>query len=583
MQTGGKAPASQHPDWCVSDWVLPEQFYPGGTGGLRKRLGTPMMMYFPALCVDNAWNKGNKYTWSDTADVSGFVVPICNQSARFWSDMFDYGSMLAAKTVEPAASPWPGVWAPPQVVEGWRGTNLAAYETDFYHNIVESTPEMRQVFGAGEQFLEGIDLACASHNMTAQLCAGNPPSFLEALTMPRVTQARASIDYDWDGTPPKNGGTRGNNGAHNWAASDNGWVFWATRIAPSKDNFWTSFRDLHLDGGSQDSGRNGKDAQLHALAAILSTGPVGLGDTCVGDECMVNATLVRRLARADGVLLRPDRPMAPMDVMWGGLLGGVRAMPGLCTPSQDAHPTPSCGARLWQTHATVWAEVGARAPELATAPTRRLVSHGGVDATDQSSVPAALAAGSPFLLQHLIVSVDQPASFKLRARDLYPLPSGNSTQLFWRSATDGGRKCVAGADAVASGCVGLVPSMELDTPLFDVTTAGTSCSQLPYAGGVLPAGPNCLHEVGVWQAWPVDATADVVLLGDLSAYVSLSGYRLRLPEGAASASPAQFIVVGMPAEKVELTFLRKRGGTWVVHVQAATVGADGRVLVTLAA
>ena len=52
----------------------------------------------------------------------------------------------------------------------------------------------------------------------------------------------------------------------------------------------------------QDSGRNGKDAQLHALAALLSTGPVGLGDTCVGEECMVNATLVHRLARADGIL-----------------------------------------------------------------------------------------------------------------------------------------------------------------------------------------------------------------------------------------------------------------------------------------
>ena len=27
----------------------------------------------------------------------------------------------------------------------WQGTNLAAYETDFYHNIVSETPEMRQV------------------------------------------------------------------------------------------------------------------------------------------------------------------------------------------------------------------------------------------------------------------------------------------------------------------------------------------------------------------------------------------------------------------------------------------------------
>jgi hypothetical protein len=37
--------------------------------------------------------------------------------------------------------------------------------------------------------------------MSGQLCAGNPPSFLEALTMPTITNARASIDYDWDGAP----------------------------------------------------------------------------------------------------------------------------------------------------------------------------------------------------------------------------------------------------------------------------------------------------------------------------------------------------------------------------------------------
>jgi hypothetical protein len=60
VQTGGAAPGSQHPDWCVSDWVLPEEFYPNGQGGLRKRQGVPLMMYFPNLCVDNAWNKVRK-------------------------------------------------------------------------------------------------------------------------------------------------------------------------------------------------------------------------------------------------------------------------------------------------------------------------------------------------------------------------------------------------------------------------------------------------------------------------------------------------------------------------------------------
>ena len=58
-------------------------------------------------------------------------MPIANQSERFWSDMFDYGAMLAAKSVEPGAPTWPGVWAPEQVLKGWEGTNLAAYETDF--------------------------------------------------------------------------------------------------------------------------------------------------------------------------------------------------------------------------------------------------------------------------------------------------------------------------------------------------------------------------------------------------------------------------------------------------------------------
>lgn len=637
VQTGGAAPGSKHPDWCVSDWVLPEEYYPNGQGGLRKRQGVPLMMYFPNLCVDNAWNKGGKYTWSDTAAESGFVLPIANQSERFWNDMFDYGTMLASKSVNRTAPAWPGTWAPQQVLAGWQGQNLAAYETDFYHNIVSATPELRQVLGAGEEFLGGIDKACASHNMTAQLCAGNPPSFLEALTMPRITNARASIDYDWDGDPTKNTGTRGNNGAHNWASPDNGWVFWATRIAPSKDNFWSSFRDLYKDGGGQDSGRNGKDAQLHALAAVLSTGPVGLGDTCVGQECMVNATLVHRLARADGILLRPDRPLAPVDVMFGALLGSTqqRSMPGLCTPAEEKAPdaprSQKCGSRLWQTHATVWTEDPAKAPELATAPTRRLVSHAGVDATAQASVPAALATavgavgsggGGEFLLQHIVVSVDQPESFDLQVGDLYPPlpPTLNKSVVLVRSATDGGKQCVAGTDAIASGCVTLVDVSAAKvvptatTPLFDVSTANATCSQPPYAGGVLPAGPNCLHTVEVWQVWVVESEAEFVLLGDCSKFVSLSGYRFRLPSSNGSGGNAtaaveeeaeheqeqvatpraaagvavgeSLVVVGMPDEEVEVTYLRRSaksraGVSWIVHVQQVVIGPDGRTLATL--
>lgn len=121
-----------------------------------------------------------------------------------------------------------------------------------------------------------------------------------------------------------------------------------------------------------------------------------------------------------------------------------------------------------------------------------------------------------------------------------------------------------------------------------VSTGKSSCTQSPYAGGVLPAGPNCLHSVGIWQIWPVDATADFVLLGDLSKYVSLSGYRLRLPEHqrgtrAEQHSAEHLVVVGMPSERVELTYLRRGvSEAWVVHVQAIVIGTTGRTEVTLA-
>ena len=58
---------------------------------------------------------------------------------------------------------------------------------------------------------------------------------------------------------------------------------------------------------------------------------------------MTNGTLLRRLARADGILLKPDRPLAPLDLMFGSVLGGV----------SHALPQYMQGARAWMTHATV--------------------------------------------------------------------------------------------------------------------------------------------------------------------------------------------------------------------------------------
>lgn len=48
------------------------------------------------------------------------------------------------------------------------------------------------------QFFRGINDAAVNRNMTVQICAGNAPHFMTALDLPAFTQARGSIDYDWE-------------------------------------------------------------------------------------------------------------------------------------------------------------------------------------------------------------------------------------------------------------------------------------------------------------------------------------------------------------------------------------------------
>ena len=91
---------------------------------------------------------------------------------------------------------------------------------------------------------------------------------------------------------------------------------------------------------------------MHALISIL-TGVVGLGDW-VG---MTNRTLVQRIARKDGVLLKPDRCLAchlfaphvpPLFVRLpaGRADGSPRSLGTAAVPA--VHTAPSCpaGARI---------------------------------------------------------------------------------------------------------------------------------------------------------------------------------------------------------------------------------------------
>ena len=120
-----------------------------------------------------------------------------------------------------------------------------------------------------------------------------PMDLMQSLSLSQVTNGRASGDYA---------------GGGNWNIGAGALLWSALGLKPSKDNFWTSFNEpypaeFHPNGNDHNS------TEVHAIAAIMSCGPTGIGD----GAGYSNATLIMRLCRADGRLLQPIRPITAID------------------------------------------------------------------------------------------------------------------------------------------------------------------------------------------------------------------------------------------------------------------------------
>jgi hypothetical protein len=314
------------------------------------------------------------------------------------------------------------------------------------------------------------------------------------------------------------------------------------------------------------------------MVALL-TGVVGIGDW---QDRMTNGTLMRRLARSDGILLKADRPLALMDLQLAAMVNGSRALPGT-----------ALGARAWSTHITC-AEESATAPELATRPTRRLVSHAGYDATLRLRAPDALArlasngGPNPFLMWVVFGMNATGTPFPIVGADLYPLPNPTDS-LAVRSFY--GKPCLNNSDPFrsnggiggsGSGCLTLTTDARKGD-LFDLASNPGPC----------PAAGLCKNKLTYHSVYSVPAApTHAVLLGDLGAYASMSGYRFRLASTAAPKRGAMgaraaaarggardVIVVGEPGEVVPVTYLVPHAGLasgWRVREVPITVGSDGR-------
>jgi hypothetical protein len=150
---------------------------------------------------------------------------------------------------------------------------------------------LREAPGRARAWQEGMDRAAGEHGVTLQWCMGTPADWLQTVTLRNVTSVRTSGDYRY--------------------LFDNGlnWVWFLHGNAFARALGLWPYKDVFLSHGETGLGPGERYGEIEALLAALSAGPVGIGDRLgFGDR-----ELVLRTCREDGVLVKPDAPIAALE------------------------------------------------------------------------------------------------------------------------------------------------------------------------------------------------------------------------------------------------------------------------------
>jgi hypothetical protein len=170
--------------------------------------------------------------------------------------------------------------------EWWReimaylsAAGIVTYEQDWLSAIYEHSPELAIRPESGDAFSGGMARAAQERGLTVQYCMALPRHFLEAARHPNVTTIRVSGDRF---------------GRDKWDS-----FLYGTRLA-SALGIWP-WSDVFMSRETD-----------NLLLATLSAGMVGIGDR-IGAEDRAG---LRHAVRADGVIVKPDAPLVPIDAMY---------------------------------------------------------------------------------------------------------------------------------------------------------------------------------------------------------------------------------------------------------------------------
>ncbi|CAE7295913.1 unnamed protein product [Symbiodinium pilosum] len=243
---------------AVVNWTALPAVFPHSMAYIQSKLGVPMVMH--------------NRQWSPTSDY-------VKHEPFKW-----YASERAAIPEDPEAF---FRWFFTQQ-EGW---GLAMYEQDWMCTEYDNAEALQTNISMGDLWLHGMAIGAESSGRTVQYCMPYPYDVLSAAAYPAVTNARATDDYI--GRDKQ------------WAIGATSMFYWAIGILPFKDGFYSS--NLPQVGGQVVGPETAPNRA--ALMAVLSGAMVGPMDGIY----LLNATRVMSSCRADGKVLKPDRPVMPLE------------------------------------------------------------------------------------------------------------------------------------------------------------------------------------------------------------------------------------------------------------------------------
>lgn len=245
------------PPTGMLEWTARSDVLPDGVDGLARQLGSPPLILH-ARHISAASPYLDDGDW--WVDVGAHPV---DQSffARWFADAKRWGAVCVEQD-----------W----MLLSWFGVR-----------------QLRAAPGRALAWQKALDTAAGAHDMGLMWCMPTPADLVATVELNNLIAIRTSDDYRFAADPAL---------LWHWYLMGNR-LIGELDLTASKDCFFTS-----SDTGSTEIDGD-QHAEAESVLAALSAGVVGIGDR-IG---RTDASLVDRLCRPDGVLVKPDRPVAIAD------------------------------------------------------------------------------------------------------------------------------------------------------------------------------------------------------------------------------------------------------------------------------